>query len=277
MPSSKVVVLRSGSLPGPGLASVPSSGRLLSGTRSEVWLCQAYDANAQGLVLYVKPKLALRAVFVECLAALVGQCIGLPCPDPYLVTVKPQFVGRPPGKQLLAFGSVQAGGRGIAQPIRSVDDMIETLEQLGLSHAACVFDEWIANPVRGPGDVLFDAELGAVFVDHEGAMEASTAVDTSVTNWIASHVIARTPPGKRLQLLKAIRARAVAAHNVQFGQPPSVVQLDQDGAATYQALLQFLKERLAQLDKLLSCRILPDQAYLSPASDDDASNRTSNI
>ncbi len=277
MPTAKVIPLHASPLPGLGMASVVATGKKLSGTRSEVWLCQAYDVNAQGLVLYVKPKLPLRALLVEALAAQVGQCMGLPCPDPYLVTVKPTFVGAAPGKQILAFGSVQAGGRGLATPIRDVDFMLETLERLGLAEAACVFDEWIANPVRGPGDVLFDAELGAVFIDHEGAMEPQTSPDAAVTNWIAARIVDRVVPGKKPQLLKAIRARAAAAQRAQLGAAPSVVQMAQDGVAIYQSLLKFLSERLTHLDRLLSARVLPEQAYITKPTDNNASDRTADI
>ena len=268
MPTAKIIPLHASPMPGLGLASVAATGKKVVGTRSEVWLCQAYDSNAQGLILYVKPKLPLRSMLVEALAAQVGQCIGVPCPDPYLVTVKPTFVGGTPGKQLLAFGSLQARGRGLATPIRDVEFMLETLERLGLTETACVFDEWIANSVRGPGDVLFDAELGVVFIDHEGAMEPQTAPESAVTNWIAARIVDRLAPGKKPQLLKAIRARAAAAQLAKLGPAPSVVQIAQDGVAIYQSLLKFLADRLTHLDRLLSARVLPEQTYITAPSTD---------
>lgn len=274
---NKVVPIRSTELPAIGMAAVASTGRRIEGSRNEVWLCQAYDGAGQGLVLYVKPKLPPRAILVEALAAQLGQCIGLPCPDPYLVTVNPVFVGGSRGKHLVAFGSAQVGARGLARPIHDVDFMMTTLERLGLAPAACAFDEWIANPVRGPGDIMFDSEAGAVFIDHEAAMDPLTAPDEAVTNWLAARMIERLAPGKRPDLLKAIRQRAAAAHQAQLGQVPSVIQIAQDGVVIYRSLLQFLAARLDHLDRLLSIRVLPEQAYLTELPTQDASDRAADV
>lgn len=277
MPTAKVLPIRRTELPGLGMASVASTGSRVDGFRNEVWLCQAYDATGQGLLLYVKPRLAPRALLVEALAAQVGQCIGLPCPDPYIVTVNLVFVGAPRGKHLVAFGSAQAGSRDLARPIHDIDFMMTTLEKLGLAPAACAFDEWIANPVRGPGDVMFDSEAGAVFIDHEAAMDPLTAPDAAVTNWLAARMFERIAPGKRPELLKAIRARAAAAHTAQLGQVPSVVQIAQDGVTIYQSLLKFLYDRLDHLDRLLSPRVLPEQAYLTESRNQDAADRVADV
>ena len=155
--------------------------------------------------------------------------------------------------------------------------MLATLERLGLAPAACAFDEWIANPVRGPGDVLFDSELGAVFIDHEAAMDPMTAPDAAVTNWLAARVLSRIAPGKRPELLKAVRARASAARKAQLGQVPSVVQIAADGVVIYRSLLQFLADRLDHLDRLLSLRILPEQGYLTEPPNHNATDRATDI
>ena len=65
--------IRPSELPGLGMASVASTGSRLDGSRNEVWLCQAYDATGQGLMLYVKPKLTPRALLVEAPRFHVGH------------------------------------------------------------------------------------------------------------------------------------------------------------------------------------------------------------
>lgn len=277
MPSAKVIPIRPTELPGIGMAAIASTGRRVDGSRNEVWLCQAYDGLGQGLILYVKPKLTTRALLVEALAAQVGQCIGLPCPAPYLVTVNPVYVGGARGKPLIGFGSAQVGLHGFARPIHDVDVMLTTLEASGLAPVACAFDEWIANSVRGPGDVMFDSETGPVFIDHEAAMNPLTAPDAAVTNWLADRIVERIAPGKRPELLKAIRARAAAVHTAQLGQVPSIVHIAQDGAAIYLSLIKFLAERLEHLDRLLSLRILPQQSYITESVNRDAADRTTNL
>jgi hypothetical protein len=103
------VVQLSTPLPGLGVAATATPGQRIAGSRNEVWLCQAYSQGI-GVMLYVKPALSLRRMMVEVLAAQLAQCMRLPCPSPYLVTVKPHHVGRSKEqKSLIAFGSEAAG------------------------------------------------------------------------------------------------------------------------------------------------------------------------
>lgn len=113
-------------MPGLGVASTASKGTLFSSSRNEVWLCQAYANGEQGIVLFVKPGLSIRAMMIEVLSAQVGQCMGLPCPNPYIVTVNPKHIGRPAGPKIVAFGSEQKG-RALARAVFDTDLMIDML------------------------------------------------------------------------------------------------------------------------------------------------------
>lgn len=270
--ATNVVGLPKIQLPGIGIAATAAPGQRISGSRNEVWLCQAYS-NGVGLLLYVKPALSTRRMMVEALAAQVAQCMRLPCPDPYIVTVKPHHVGRPKSSQnIIAFASEAAGTRALARPVLDLDVMFDLLDRLKLTEGTCVLDEWIANAVRGPRDVLFDpgSDQGAAIIDHEGAMESGVAADTAVTNWLAARVLERTDAKHRLALLKALRARATAAHKAELSLVPGTVQYVQDGMAVYTELLQFLQARLQHLDRLLSTRVLPEQRHLDESSDSAA-------
>lgn len=263
-------------MPGLGIASTASKGTHIGGSRNEVWLCQAYANGDQGVMLFIKPALSLRAMMVEALAAQVGQCMGLPCPNPYIVTVNPKHVGRPVGAKIVAFGSEQKG-RALARPVFDTDLMIEMLEKQKLVDQLCCFDEWIANSVRSPRDIVFDPEHGLSIIDHEGAMEGSTRPSEAVTNWLASQVLNRISPDQRGLFLKRLRARADAAHRMSLGSPPAAVQFHQEGLPVYRQLVEFLKERLTHLDALLSGRVLPGQGHISEVSQRDESGRTSNL
>ncbi len=106
MPSrANVTPLKASTLAPLRSASTSQKGDRLAGSRNEVWLCAGYDGSGRGVVLYVKPSLGVRSIMVEALAAQVGQCMGLPCPDPYIVTASPQHIGRPRGAKIVAFGS----------------------------------------------------------------------------------------------------------------------------------------------------------------------------
>jgi hypothetical protein len=254
-----------------GVASTSPGGALIPGSRSEVWLCPAFSGS-DGVVLYVKPFLSTRRVMIEILAAIVGQCIGLPCPRPFLVTCSPHHVGRVPGKKLIAFGSEQVGTRALARTFANPEAMIQALEKQRVLDTLFVFDEWIANPVRGPRDAVLDPEHGVMLIDHEGAMEELTKSDQAVTNWLADRVLATTAADSRHLLLKRVRAKAQLAQNAQIGLIPSAVQFDQDGVSTYRTLLEFLWARLTHLDRLLTTRILPNQGYLTETPEADAAS-----
>lgn len=261
MAPTNVKTLPGTELPGLPLASTSQMGGLVSGSRNEIWLCPAYT-NGQGVMLYIKPRLSQRAMFIEALAAQLGQCLKLPCPNPYLVTVNPLHVGLPKGPRFLAFGSEQASERGMAFPIRSLDRMIDLLDKLKLSEGVCAFDEWIANSVRSPSDVLFDPEGRAYLIDHEGSMESTTQPDTHVTNWLALRLTERVKEEEKPGLLRALRAKITAAHRAKLQPIPSTVQTAQEGMLIYTALLNFLETRLQHLDRLLSQRVMPAQMYL---------------
>ncbi|MBP9149226.1 MAG: hypothetical protein KBG00_10640 [Rhodoferax sp.] len=275
---SNVIALPNGELPGLGIAATAAPGTRVEGSRNEVWLCQAYDASMGGHMLYVKPGITQRAMMVEALAAQVAQCLRLPCPAPFLVVVKPHHIGRiKSDTTLLAFGCEQAGTRSLARPVHNVEIMLQLLKKLHHSEMLAMFDEWVGNSVRGPGDILFDPEGSAAIIDHEGAMQDLSKPDCAVTNWLATKIIERTDEKEHVALLKALRARAAAAHRVQLKAVPSGVQYALDGVKIYTRLLNFLSERLVHLDHLLSSRVLPDQQYLTEESHPNDPHRTADV
>jgi hypothetical protein len=242
-------------------ASVHSPGTLLKGSRNEVWLCPAYTGSGEAM-LYVKPKLTPRQVVSEVVASLAGQVLGLPCPQPYIVSVAPHLVGMPRGSGLTAFGSAQVGPRSLATPVRSLDVMLELLRKSKLIDAACVFDEWIANSVRGSGDLVFDPEGQVWLIDHEGALSAGLAPDRAETNWLAQRVLETLTLRQRAAVLNKWREASLPAHRSQLSRAPIELARVQRGVETYKELVQFLESRLAHLDALLSLRAVPEQGHI---------------
>lgn len=264
---TNVVPIRRGSLPGIGVASTASEGTRLAGSRNEVWQCAAYDSDGRGRVLYVKPALGLRSILVEILSAQVGQCMGLPCPTPFIVTANPTHIGRPPGRKVIAFGSELVGR--LAFPINDTDILLRELDRQRVTETLFCFDEFIANSVRGPRDIVFDPTAGAVIIDHEGAMGPDVLPGDAVTNWLADRVLERVESKHLPALLKRLRAKAAALGEFQLGPIPAAVQFDQSGVGVYTELLEFLQARLGELDRLLSQRVLPQQTYVKPVEDTD--------
>lgn len=271
-----VLDFSAGELPPLRVAATSSTGNRQHGSRNEIWLCPGF-CDGSGVMLYLKPALPLRSMLVEALAAQLGQCLKLPMPNPYLVTVNPVHVGRPRGKPLLAFGCEQVSERSLARVIRDLDQLLQLLQKLKLAEGVCAFDEWIGNSVRSPSDVLFDPEGRAYLIDHEGSMEPIMKSDAAVTNWLAARLLERQTPAERPGLLRALRAKVAAAHRARLGPIPAAVQYAQDGVAIYRALLDFLSARLQHLDQLLSERVMPGQLYLKPQPQADDAERPSHL
>lgn len=273
-PPTNVIPFRRDDVPPLGVASTAGTGQRLSGSRNEVWLCPAFTSSAQRVYLFIKPALTTRSIMAEAIAAIVGQCMGLPCPAPYIVTVDPRHIGRPAGPKPIAFGSEQVGSGASVFAVRDIDVMLALLNRQQITDALCAFDEFIANDVRGPADIVFDPAGQASIIDHEGAMQAAVRPGQAVTNWLADRVLERMTDAERRRLLAQLRAKAQRAQRRQWNLAPAAAQFLQDGVPVCNQLLEFLLKRLAHLDRLLALRTLPEQPYLTPESDDHAAGGT---
>lgn len=259
---SNVVALPGAELPGLGVAATSFAGNRIDGSRNEIWLCPAYGPNADPLMLYVKLGLSTRAMLVEALCAQLAQCLGLDCPTPYIVTVNPRHVGRPRGPHVLAFAAEDVAERSMARPIRAIHKLLEHLRARRVADLACAFDEWIANDVRSPSDILVSPEAHLYLIDHEAALAEGLAPGQPVSNWLAARLVETLSDKERLALLRQLQGRLAALRRVQLDDAPLAAQYSPDGVPIYRALLQFLRLRLAHLDRLLSERIIPEQRYL---------------
>jgi hypothetical protein len=257
--------LRPNHLPPIGIAATAGTGNLISGSRNEIWLCPAFNHHHEPVLIYLKLGLSTRAMMVEALCAQLAQCIGLDTPPPYLVTVNPRHVGRTAGPSALVFGAEDVATRSMARPMRALEPLLDLLRRMKIDDLSCAFDEWIGNDVRSPSDILVSPESRIYLIDHEAALAEEMDVDASVTNWLAQRLVEHLDVDGRVALLRRLRGRIAALHRVALGPVPLAAQYSQDGVPIYAALVKFLVERLAHIDRLLSRRVLPEQGYLAPA------------
>ncbi|MBB6562132.1 hypothetical protein HNP48_004841 [Acidovorax soli] len=229
-------------------------------------------------MLYIKLNLSTRAMMVEALCAQLAQCVGLDCPDPYLVTVNPIHVGRPAGSKILAFGALDVSSKSMARPIRALEMLLDLLHRLKVADLACAFDEWICNDVRSPSDILVSPESRIFLIDHEAAIGEGLEPGVALTNWLAQRIAEGMTLEERATFLRKVRARLAALRHASLGAAPLAAQYSQDGVRIYESLVQFLEDRLLHIDRLVSQRFLPEQRYLeeppeAPVKND--ANRTS--
>lgn len=263
MPSQpNVVALRGVELAGLEVAATSYPGNRVSGSRNEIWLCPAYDAQQQPVLLYVKLGLQTRALMAEALCALLAKCLGLHTPAPYLVTVQPRHVGRAGQHAILAFGSQDMTEQSLARPLNDLTRLLQLLQARKVADLACVFDEWVGNDVRSPSDILVSPYSEIFLIDHEAAFPAGLRADQPATNWLAGHLLTGLTEPQKAKFLAQLRGRLAALHRVELGDAPGSAQYAAEGVHTYRMLLQFLRDRLGHLDRLLSERIMPEQMYL---------------
>lgn len=264
---TNVVALPGVELAGLEVAATSYPGNPVDGSRNEIWLCPGYDSRAEPVMLYVKVGLATRSLMAEALCALLAQCLGLHAPRPYLVTVRPSHVGRTGQHALLAFGSLDVAEQSLARPLRDLQRLLEILKARKVADLAAVFDEWIGNDVRSPSDILVSPYSDIYLIDHEAAFPPSLRPDQPATNWLADRLLANLSGPERAAFLSNLRKRMAALHRINLGDAPGVAQFAADGVQTYRLLLQFLRDRLTHLDRLISERVIPAQRYLTPADE----------
>ena len=107
-----------------------------------------------------------REIYIECVCAVLGRFLGLPIPKPLIVKVDHESLPTVErGKYLLAFGSEDSVYPSLKR--RGLDDnLVKKLEDFTKTLDVGVFDEWIGNPDRHGGNILFDGSDKFTFIDH---------------------------------------------------------------------------------------------------------------
>lgn len=122
------------------------------------------DSEKKTSVAFIK-HLPPRAVLVECISALIARGLGLPAPRPMLVQVHPVKIPELNlAESTIFFGSEDAGFPSLAQfTTTTIADQKLSIWQHLLT-AGC-FDEWIANPDRHEGNIIYDGNTFSL-IDH---------------------------------------------------------------------------------------------------------------
>ena len=259
----KIVQLPPLLLPGIGIATTAGTGNPISGSKSEIWLCPTYDAEGKGAPLYVKKGLTARAIMVEILCSQIAQVLALPVPQPYIVTAKSKHVGGKGNSNVVCFGTLDMGSQSLARPIKCLNQILTLIQKLKIEDMIATYDEWIANDVRSPNDILFSPDNLLYLIDHESAIPSNKSADEQLTNWLADRLLEGMNNQERRSLLKQMHSRIAAFQRIEFTSAPFSSGFIQGSGELYLELTKFLTERLTHIHRLVSQRIFPNQLHLN--------------
>lgn len=235
----------------------------------ELWQGVGFAPHSptDGVPLYVRvgPSNALVA---ELLCGVLARALKLPAPDVYLVQIPP---GRMPRSKLvyakdtiLCVGTRDIGGDTFAQLLaenpRAVAPLLREWPELAKVTA---FDEWLANPDRNMGNLLYVAQT-IFIIDHAEAFGGSTRAlyplaeltDVQFTNLLGG-LVGSLEAKKHPSMLEEMRQWL--AHTAAATDIPNAVECAQltqwIGPEQKRELIDFVTKRLTITHTLLCQRL----------------------
>ena len=249
----------------------------------EIWLGSAYDESGEDIQVVLRICGAMPTA-AELVCAVVGRALGLPVPEPFLVRTAPDSF---PGSRFarpapaLRFASHNVGGETFQQLLSARSDYAQRLlERWKHFLPVTVFDEWMANPDRNLGNILYVA--GSLYlIDHAEAFGSSERQLFGLADLTAQRfanilgdilVKVSTPRQKATRLEDAkrwIHDRAGALPLADALEAAGLVHVLND--ETRRELLDFVRSRLDLTHSLLCHRFGIPQLSLHAARQDRAS------
>lgn len=247
----------------PGVAPVDSSEKGVN----ETFVGLIQTASEQ-LRAYIKV-LDARQLVNELICSTLGRSVGLPIPEGFLVRTRASDLPESGilakhGGEALIFACADVGRPSLKR--RLTESGAELLASLFATwkqwDAATIFDEWIANPDRHPGNLLIEGSDKVWLIDHSHALTgpgwlvADLIPGRAVRNQIAEQRFVSFTLPERM----AVRAKAGEFSRV-FGLVPPVAALTASRAAQLlnpddlEAVHIFVGERVGKLFDLISTRL----------------------
>jgi len=135
-----------------------------------------------GVILGYVKIIPRREIYVECVCAVIGRFLGLPIPKPLIVKANHESLPEiKKGEEVIAFGSEDSRYPSLKR--RGInEELFQKLASFKQTLDIGVFDEWIANPDRHGGNILFDGSEQFTFIDHGLSISALLAPDEPANN-----------------------------------------------------------------------------------------------
>ncbi|HHQ4518639.1 TPA: HipA family kinase [Aeromonas veronii] len=217
------------------------------------------------IVAYVK-LIPEREIYIECVCAIIGRALGLPIPLPLIVKVDHDALNSIPlGEYKLAFGSEDSAYPSLKRRGLN-DELIDKLSEVKKTLNIGVFDEWIANPDRHGGNILFDGSSDFVFIDHGLSIPKGCK-----SNHISEKNIIIDSFYKPKSEFEKYKINRDAQSNItpQYSNIPFTLISEKTYGTSYLsdedvvAVIDFLEERSCMLNTLLEQRLCLQQQELA--------------
>ena len=140
---------------------------------SPLWRGRVLTESGDYLPVWLK-NISAQQVLSECVCALVGRAVDLPIPRPLLVLDVEGFLSES-AKGALYFAMEDAEHPSVRQWIQDMDDpsVAQAILRWPKARECALFDEWVVNVDRNPGNLLYDGENSFVMIDHAHALGAN--------------------------------------------------------------------------------------------------------
>ncbi|MGV8823988.1 HipA family kinase [Methylibium petroleiphilum] len=236
----------------------------------ELWVGTAYSEAEDGDDIAVYLRLAdPQPLVAELVCAVIGRALGLPVPEPFVVRIDAGTLkgsAKVPGAPTVTycFASRQVDGSTFEQLLSrnssAAEAMIRRWEHLV---PVTVFDEWLANPDRNFGNILYAA--GTLWmIDHADAFGGSARklwslselTRETVTNKLALLIHSLDPAERKNHLDKAEQWLLNPAGKLDIAAALSRATVARWQTADEQSeLLDFITQRLTLTHSLLCTRL----------------------
>jgi len=223
-----------------------------------------------------------RRIIAELVCSQVGRALGLPIPRPHLVCLQPEDIPKESTWHGIdaprwCFASQHAGKRpkSFARHLRSEDPVFKrALSSWTGFYAAMVFDEWIANDDRNPGNLLFDpVDQSFWMIDHGNGLTGAywpiwglKDADIVMGNVLADELVAAATPKvtEAMRIEHTANAQMRDAANIlwsEVGTEEYISKLAQ--GVKPEEVRGFLTDRIQHTARLLMARLGYPQLELS--------------
>lgn len=247
-------------------------GKLLPGARrfsdqniNETYLGHLVMEDQSRVQAFVKI-VGYQELFIECCCAAIGRELDIKIPEPFIVILEEECGLLSPGVDILiGFGTENATFPSLRQKISDCDWAIQRLIKSKTGVDISIFDEWINNPDRHIGNILFDGTDKFVFIDHGLAQIAKNDVHLPSVRNVILDLIAKTYDDiSKYKITRNLPDTIAAYSSINLNDLPAVTHgKNYLPSSDTQAIVAYLASRISFLQEIIREKIQFSQTGLA--------------